>query len=405
MLLRVAEVEAVGDRERLAPGTGDVSCRFEDGQRSAGVRIESRDAARAVEADREPAERRPQPQNRGVEAGTADRARADEVVVAPEDPRPAANVRRGEELEQGAVGRRAGRGWRGLGRSPRLPWHLVARRLVGQVGRRDRADELAVEVRPQLAGVRHLADRRAVELPARADLLDGRHVLGPDDRDHPLLALGDHDLPRLQIGLPQRDPVERHVDSGSSARHLGERRGEAGGAEVLERLDEAALDELEARLDQLVAGERVADLHRGPLVRVLLAELLAREDAGAADPVAPCRRAVEEDDVARAGRARAEDPFGGEEADAHRVDQAVVRVGRVEDRVAADSRDADAVAIVGNAGHRALEMVVRLAEAEAVEQRDRPRTHRDDVAEDAADPGRGALERLDGGRDGCGSRP
>ena len=43
-------------------------------------------------------------------------------------------------------------------------------------------------------------------------------------------------------------------------------------------------------------------------------------------------------------------------------------------------------------------MVVRLAEAEAVEQRDRPRTHRDDVAEDAADPGRGALERLDGGR-------
>jgi hypothetical protein len=43
-------------------------------------------------------------------------------------------------------------------------------------------------------------------------------------------------------------------------------------------------------------------------------------------------------------------------------------------------------------------MVVRLSEAEAVEQRDRPRTHRDDVAEDAADPGRGALERLDGGR-------
>ena len=43
-------------------------------------------------------------------------------------------------------------------------------------------------------------------------------------------------------------------------------------------------------------------------------------------------------------------------------------------------------------------MVVRLAEAEAVEQRDRPRTHGDDVAEDAADPGCGALERLDGRR-------
>ncbi len=36
-------------------------------------------------------------------------------------------------------------------------------------------------------------------------------------------------------------------------------------------------------------------------------------------------------------------------------------------------------------------------EAEAVEQRDRSGTHRDDVAEDASDPGPGALERLHGG--------
>ena len=95
---------------------------------------------------------------------------------------------------------------------------------------------------------------------------------------------------------------------------------------------------------------------------------------------------------------RAEHAFGGEEADAHRVDEAVVRVRGVEDRVAADRRDADAVAIVGNAGDGALEVVVRLAEAEPVEERDRPRAHGDDVSEDAADPGRGALERLDRGR-------
>jgi hypothetical protein len=42
--------------------------------------------------------------------------------------------------------------------------------------------------------------------------------------------------------------------------------------------------------------------------------------------------------------------------------------------------------------------VVGLAEAKPVEQRDRPGSHRDDVAEDAADPGRGALEGLDGRR-------
>ena len=43
-------------------------------------------------------------------------------------------------------------------------------------------------------------------------------------------------------------------------------------------------------------------------------------------------------------------------------------------------------------------MPVRRAEPEPVEQRDRPGAHRDDVAEDPADAGRGALERLDRGR-------
>ena len=41
---------------------------------------------------------------------------------------------------------------------------------------------------------------------------------------------------------------------------------------------------------------------------------------------------------------------------------------------------------------------VELAEAERVENRDRPGADREDVAEDAADPGRGALEGLDRAR-------
>ena len=43
-------------------------------------------------------------------------------------------------------------------------------------------------------------------------------------------------------------------------------------------------------------------------------------------------------------------------------------------------------------------MPVGPAEAQPVEQRDRPCAHRDDVPEDAADAGRGPLERLDGRR-------
>ena len=52
---------------------------------------------------------------------------------------------------------------------------------------------------------------------------------------------------------------------------------------------------------------------------------------------------------------------------------------------------------MGDAGHGSLEGPVGRAEAQPVEQRDRPGAHRDDVAQDPADPGRRALERLDRG--------
>ena len=266
------------------------------------------------------------------------------------------------------------------------------------MGGGDRSDELSVEEGAELRGLGHLADPGMRQLPAVADLLDRGQLLRADDRDHPLLALGDHDLPGLHLLLAQRDAVEVDVDAAAAARHLRERGREPGRAAVLERDDQVALDELEARLDQLLARERVADLDGRPLVRVLLSQLLTGEDARAADAVAAGRRAVEEDDVPGAARLRLEHALGGEEPDAHRVHEAVVRVGGVEDRLAADRRHADAVPVVADSGHGSLEHPAGLAEAEPVEERDRPRAHRDDVAQDPADPGRGALERLDRGR-------
>ena len=226
-----------------------------------------------------------------------------------------------------------------------------------------------------------------------ADFLDGAEEVFTKDGDHPFLRLGDHDLPRLER-FSQRNPVEVDVHAGSVARHLGERRREPCGTAVLERLDEPPLDELDRDLDQLLARERVADLHRRPLLGRALAELLAREHARAADAVPAGGRAVEDEQVPRRARLRARDPLGREQADAHRVDQAVVRVALVEERLAADGGDADAVAVVADPRHGAVERPARLAEAQAVEQCDRPRAHRNDVAEDSADAGRGALERF-----------
>ena len=236
-----------------------------------------------------------------------------------------------------------------------------------------------------------------LELPAVEHRLDGLEHLRTDDRDHPLLALGDHHLPRLHPLLAQRNAVEVDVDPEVGG-HLGERRRDARGAAVLQRLDEARGHELHRRLDELLAGERIADLHRRALVGRRVVELLAREHGGAADAVAAGRRAVEDDEVARDGRLRPHEPVDGEQPDAHRVDEAVVAVGLVEDRLAADGRDADAVPVVADAAHGAREVPVRLGEAQAVEERDGPRSHRDDVAQDPSDARRRTLERLDGRR-------
>ena len=78
-------------------------------------------------------------------------------------------------------------------------------------------------------------------------------------------------------------------------------------------------------------------------------------------------------------------------------------VGLLEVDLAADRRHPDRVAVVADPAHGAVEQVARadrveLAEAEAVEDRDRAGADREDVAEDAADPGRRPLERFDRAR-------
>ena len=139
---------------------------------------------------------------------------------------------------------------------------------------------------------------------------------------------------------------------------------------------------------------------RRALGGVLLAQLGRGEHGRAADAVAARARAEQHDDVADAGGRGADQPLRLDQPEAHRVDEAVLLVGGLEVDLAADGRHADRVAVVADAGHRALEQVARagrrrrLAEAQRVEDGDRPRADREDVAQDAADAGGGALERL-----------
>ncbi len=84
-LLGVAEVETVREADRLTADTRDISCRLEHGERATRERVETRDAALAVEREGEPAHRRSQPQHGRIEPRAADRSGPHELVVAPVD--------------------------------------------------------------------------------------------------------------------------------------------------------------------------------------------------------------------------------------------------------------------------------------------------------------------------------
>ena len=99
-LLRVPEVEAVRDRDRRSARTGDVSSGLEDGERTAGARVERGDPAGSVQRQREPANSWPEAEHGCVEAWPANRPRSDQVVVPAEDGPAAGDVRGAEEVEE-----------------------------------------------------------------------------------------------------------------------------------------------------------------------------------------------------------------------------------------------------------------------------------------------------------------
>ena len=351
----------------------------------------------------------------------------DRRVVLLEDGPAGREIRRAHERQQHGAGvhaplrelvrgdrRRAGRGRR----SPplrRRPQPLVDDRIRGEGARpgcaraRGRPRGPAVDDR-DIAVVGHPPDHRGRQPPAFADRGDVGESLRPDDREHPLLALADHDLERLHARLAPRDRVEVDADAGAGpVGGLGRGAGDAGGAEVLQPLDEAALDELERRLDEQLLGKRVANLHGRALRRIVVGEGCGGEDRRSPDAVAAGRAAEQHGKVPGPGRGRAGEVALLEQPDGHHVDERVVRVRRVEDQLAADRRHADAVAVAADAADDAVDEVSRsrlgrVAEAQRIEHGDRASAHREDVAEDPADACRGALVRLDGASGGCATR-
>ena len=267
--------------------------------------------------------------------------------------------------------------------------------------RGDVDDPLAVPVDGEPVAVGDLPDDGGEHVPLAADGEEVGDLGRLDDRAHALLRLAHQDLGRGERAVAQRNGVEVDVHAaGAGAGQLGRRAGEAGAAEVLDAGDEVGGEDLQAGLDQQLLGERVADLHARALGRAVLVERLAGQHADPADAVAAGAGAEQDHLVADAlglGQADVRVPH---DADAQGVDQRVAGVAVVEEQLAADVGQAEAVAIAADPGDDARQHAggvgsVCAAEAQRVHDGDRAGAHGEDVADDAADPGGRALVRLD----------
>ncbi len=286
---RVAVVEAVRHAQR--PGAGDrhVAGRLGDRPRRAEPGIDRADRLVAIRRRDQGLARAPHAQDGGAATRAGDRVRADRRVVLLEDGVTRGEVGRPEERHEDrarihpALGkpvadrrrRTRRRGAAAVGRGGGDA--LVDDRVAGQRAGRDPGQDPGA---PRQAAVRleatghdrdvavggDPADDRHRKAPALAHVTDRIPFVGQDGGTHPLLRLGDHHLERLETRFAARDGVEVDRDPGPGpVGRLGRGAGDAAGAEVLEALDQVALDELEARLDEQLLGERVADLDRRAL--------------------------------------------------------------------------------------------------------------------------------------------
>src|SRR5208282_16923 len=230
------------------------------------------------------------------------------------------------------------------------------------------------------------------------------------DEEHTLLRFAEHDFVRRHAGFALGHFGEIDFDAGAAARgHFHRRAGEAGGAHVLNGDDYAGLHGFEAGFEQELLHEGVADLHVWALLLGFFGELRRGEQRCAVNTIAACFCTDVDDGIADALRFREENFFFARDAESEGVNQRILRIARLESDFAADGWDAETISVICDAANHSVEDAPVLgslffartlarsdfAEAERIKNRDRPRAHGKNIAEDAADARCRALERLD----------
>ncbi len=419
-VFRVAEVQAVDQGHRASAHAGHVERRFGHHQSGAGAGVEGTPATVAVRgqghasARGRPGRRRRQPgrlqaQQDGVAPRGHHRVQEQLVVVLPVHPRRV--DQHGQQVGAAVVGRGEGAGVAGGHLVERRgPRHgpVVTGRVLVEAGGRDIGQDLAVPTveDPQAPPGRHPANHRGPHLPLGAARQDRGQVVGRDNGDHPFLALAGHDLEGQHGRFPQghRGHVDVHPDP-AARRRLAGSADQPRPAQVLDADHEVAIQQLQARLDEPLLLERVADLDVGPFGRLdggVVAEPRGCQHAHAADPVAAGGGTEQDREIAGTRRPAEDQPVHRQDAQAQHVDQGVVGVALVKDQFPAHGGDADGVAVPRDptdhpGGDPAAVGIVEGTETQWVHGGDGPGTHGEDVPQDPAHPRRGPLVGLDRG--------
>ena len=231
---------------------------------------------------------------------------------------------------------------------------MVQRRLVGELGCRHGGDHFAVVFDHHHSVVGHLAHFGPRQIPLIENPL---HLfLAPlvHDDEHALLRFAQQNLVRRHVGCALRHLGQIDLDAGTAAgRCLAGGAGQAGCAHVLYSRDRAGRQQLEAGFHAEFLHERIAHLHSAALLLGRFLGQILRRKRRAGQAVAPGRRADVKHRVAHALGRPACHLAVAQHPEAEGVNERISFIRGVKIDFSGHRREADAVTVMGDAGHHA----------------------------------------------------